>query len=112
MVPTPGPATALGLPLGAAPGALPPVPATHPTLPAPTRRRTRCGRGRSIRGLSEGAPRAVLTKTIVGVDFLKLISGGLDPMRGRLGGKIHLAGDALFAATHGSMPRVRPPRLA
>jgi hypothetical protein len=70
------------------------------------------GAARIIRGVSDEPPRTVLTMTIDGVDFLKLISGGLDPMRGYLGGKIQLAGDIMFAAKLGSMFRVPPPRLA
>jgi hypothetical protein len=70
------------------------------------------GSARVARGSSDDPPRTVLTMTIDGVDFLKLISGGLDPMRGYLGGKIELAGDIMFAAKLGSMFRVPAPRLA
>jgi hypothetical protein len=70
------------------------------------------GSARITRGSSDDPPRTVLTMTIDGVDFLKLISGGLDPMRGYLGGKIELAGDIMFAAKLGSMFRVPAPRLS
>lgn len=68
------------------------------------------GRARVIRKPAPGEPTPVLTMTIDGVDFLKLVTGGLDPMRGYLGGKIKLAGDIMFAAKLGSMFRVPAPR--
>ena len=66
------------------------------------------GSARTVRGASEKPPLPLLTLTIGGVDFLKLISGGLDPMRGYLAGQIVLAGDIMFAAKLGGMFRVPP----
>jgi hypothetical protein len=67
------------------------------------------GSARTARGASDQPPLPVLTLRIDGVDFLKLISGGLDPMRGYFGGRIEMAGDLMFAAKLGSMFRVSPP---
>jgi hypothetical protein len=63
---------------------------------------------------SHGEP-AIATMTIDGVDFLRLISGALDPMQAYFGGKIELAGDIMFAAKVGGlfrMPKARPDPLA
>jgi len=70
------------------------------------------GSARTTRGASDEPPPPVLTLTIDGVDFLRLISGGLDPMRGYFSGRIGLAGDIMFAAKLGSMFRVAAPRPA
>jgi hypothetical protein len=67
------------------------------------------GSARTIRGASDAPPPPVLTVGMDGVDFLKLISGGLDPMRGYFAGRINLAGDLMFAAKLGSMFRVPKP---
>ena len=66
------------------------------------------GRARTSRG-SSGEP-AIVTMTIDGVDFLKLVTGSLDPMQAYFGGKIELVGDIMFAAKLGGlfrMPLVR-----
>jgi hypothetical protein len=71
------------------------------------------GRAQVARGSSGDRP--VVTMTIDGVDFLRLISGSLDPMQAYFGGKIELAGDIMFAAKMGGlfrMPTVRPDPLA
>lgn len=72
------------------------------------------GTARTVRVRSENdaSPRPVLTLTIDGVDLLKLISGGLDPMRGYMAGRIGLAGDIMFAAKLGGMFRMPAPRAA
>jgi hypothetical protein len=70
------------------------------------------GSARTARGSSEGPPLPVLTMTIDGVDFLKLISGSLDPIRGYLSGRIELAGDIMFAAKLGGMFRMPKARAA
>ncbi|HWF71695.1 MAG TPA: SCP2 sterol-binding domain-containing protein [Solirubrobacteraceae bacterium] len=64
------------------------------------------GTARTARGASDVPAPPVLTLTMDGVDLLKLASGGLDPMRGYLGGRIQLAGDIMFAAKLGGMFRV------
>lgn len=64
------------------------------------------GSARTVRGSSNEPPLPVLTMTIDGVDFLKLISGSLDPMSGYFGGRIELAGDIMFAAKLGGMFKV------
>jgi hypothetical protein len=61
---------------------------------------------------NDASPGPRLTLTIDGVDFLKLISGGLDPMRGYMAGRIALAGDIMFAAKLGGMFRVPASRAA
>jgi SCP-2 sterol transfer family len=70
------------------------------------------GSARTVRGASDQPPLPVLTVGLDGVDFLKLISGGLDPMRGYFGGQIDLAGDIMFAAKLGGMFRMPKPRAA
>jgi putative sterol carrier protein len=70
------------------------------------------GSARTLRGASDAPPPPVLTVTIGGSDFLRLISGTLDPMRAYLTGRIGLAGDVMFAAKLGSMFRIPPPRPA
>lgn len=70
------------------------------------------GSARTVRGASDTPPTPVLTLSIDGADFLKLISGGLDPMRGYFSGQIELAGDIMFAAKLGSMFRIPAPRPA
>ena len=70
------------------------------------------GQARIVRGPADEEPRTVLTMTIDGADFLRLISGALDPVQGYLRGKIKLAGDIMFAAKLGSMFRVPAPKLA
>jgi hypothetical protein len=70
------------------------------------------GAARTERGASAEPPPPVLTVTMDGVDLLKLASGGLDPMRGYLGGRIGLAGDIMFAAKLGGMFRMPAPRPA
>lgn len=70
------------------------------------------GRAQILRGLADEGPRTVLTMTIDGGDFLRLVSGGLDPVKGYLGGRIKLAGDIMFAAKLGSMFRIPAPKLA
>ena len=70
------------------------------------------GRARIARGSADDGPRTVLTMTIGGADFLRLVSGGLDPVKGYLGGRIKLAGDIMFAAKLGSLFRVPAPKLA
>jgi hypothetical protein len=70
------------------------------------------GTARTVRGASDEPPLPVLTVTLDGVNLLKLASGGLDPIRGYLTGKIVLAGDIMFAAKLGGMFRVPTPRAA
>ena len=70
------------------------------------------GSARTVRGVSDRPPLPVLTVQLDGVDFLKLISGSLDPMRGYFGGQIDLAGDLMFAAKLGGMFRMPKPRAA
>jgi hypothetical protein len=70
------------------------------------------GTARTARGASEDSIRPVLTMKIDGVDFLKLITGELDPVRGYLGGRIELAGDIMFAAKLGGMFRMPKARAA
>jgi putative sterol carrier protein len=64
------------------------------------------GAAKVMRGPSDQPPLPVVTMTIGGVDFLKLITGGLDPMQGYFKGRIELAGDIMFAARLGGMFRV------
>lgn len=54
------------------------------------------GRARVIRG--DGGPEPRLTVTLDGVDFLRLVSGNLDPMQAYFKGEIALAGDIMVAA--------------
>ena len=71
------------------------------------------GHARVARGSSVEPP--IVTMTIDGVDFLRLITGALDPMQAYFGGKIELAGDIMFAAKLGGlfkMPLARPDPLA
>jgi hypothetical protein len=70
------------------------------------------GSARTARGASDEPPLPLVTMTIDGVDFLKLITGGLDPMRGYFGGRIELAGDIMVAARLGGMFKVPTPRAA
>jgi putative sterol carrier protein len=69
------------------------------------------GTARTARGTSDEPP-PVLTVKMDGVSLLKLASGGLDPVRGYLAGKIQLSGDIMFAAKLGGMFRVPAPRPA
>jgi hypothetical protein len=66
------------------------------------------GRARTVRGSSGEPP--ILTITIDAVDFLKLTTGTLDPMRAYFGGKMALGGDIMFAARVGGLFKVPTPR--
>jgi len=54
------------------------------------------GRARSIRGSAGEPPR--LTVTMDGVEFLRLVSGNLDPMQAYFKGRIQMSGDIMVAA--------------
>jgi putative sterol carrier protein len=54
------------------------------------------GRARTTKGADGESPR--LTITIDGVEFLRLVSGNLDPMQAYFKGRIQLAGDIMVAA--------------
>jgi alkyl sulfatase BDS1-like metallo-beta-lactamase superfamily hydrolase len=62
------------------------------------------GRARIIRGPDGPDPR--LTITLDGVDFLRLVSGNLDPMQAYFKGEIQLAGDIMVAAKLASLFRI------
>ena len=62
------------------------------------------GRAKVIRG--DGGPEPRLTITLDGVDFLRLISGNLDPMQAYFKGQIVLAGDIMVAAKLASLFRM------
>ena len=62
------------------------------------------GRCWVTRGSEMSDPR--LTVTIDGVDFLRLISGNLDPMQAYFKGQIKLAGDIMVAAKLASLFRI------
>jgi len=64
-------------------------------------------RARVDRGAESKAP--IVTMTIDAVDFLRLITGALDPMQAYFGGKIELAGDIMFAAKLGGLFRLPAP---
>jgi putative sterol carrier protein len=67
------------------------------------------GRARVSRGAGNELP--IVTMTIDDVDFLRLITGALDPMHAYFAGRIELAGDIMFAAKVGGlfrMPTARP----
>ncbi len=54
------------------------------------------GRARTSKGADGEPPR--LTITMDGVEFLRLVSGNLDPMQAYFKGRIQLAGDIMVAA--------------
>jgi hypothetical protein len=54
------------------------------------------GRARTSKGTDGEPPR--LTITMDGVEFLRLVSGNLDPMQAYFKGRIQLAGDIMVAA--------------
>lgn len=54
------------------------------------------GRARTTKGTDGEPPR--LTITMDGVEFLRLVSGNLDPMQAYFKGRIQLAGDIMVAA--------------
>ena len=54
------------------------------------------GRARTRRGANGEPPR--LTITMDGVEFLRLVSGNLDPMQANFKGRIQLTGDIMVAA--------------
>ncbi|MGH2868709.1 MAG: SCP2 sterol-binding domain-containing protein [Solirubrobacteraceae bacterium] len=62
------------------------------------------GQARIIRGADGADPR--LTITLDGVDFLRLVSGNLDPMQAYFKGEIKLAGDIMVAAKLASLFRM------
>jgi putative sterol carrier protein len=62
------------------------------------------GQARVIKGADGPAPR--LTITIDGVDFLRLVSGNLEPMGAYFSGRIQLAGDIMVAAKLASLFRM------
>ncbi len=62
------------------------------------------GQGRVIRGADGPDPR--LTITLDGVDFLRLVSGNLDPMQAYFKGQVKLAGDIMVAAKLASLFRM------
>ena len=62
------------------------------------------GRAHVVRGSSGEPP--VVTMTMGDVDFLRLVTGTLDPMHAYFGGKIELSGDIMFAAKLGGLFRV------
>ena len=62
------------------------------------------GQARVIRG--DGGPDPRLTVTLDGVDFLRLISGNLDPMQAYFKGQIMLAGDIMVAAKLATLFRI------
>lgn len=62
------------------------------------------GRAKIIRG--DGGPEPRLTITLDGVDFLRLVSGNLDPMQAYFKGQIVLAGDIMVAAKLASLFRM------
>ena len=57
-----------------------------------------------IRGGANADPR--LTITLDGVDFLRLISGNLDPMKAYFTGRIKLSGDIMVAANLAALFRM------
>jgi putative sterol carrier protein len=62
------------------------------------------GRCRVIRGEGERTPR--LTVTVDGADFVRIATGGADPMRAYFSGQLRLAGDIMAAAKLVSMFRI------
>ena len=62
------------------------------------------GRARIIRG--DGGPDPRLTITLDGVDFLRLVSGNLDPMQAYFKGQVMLAGDIMVAAKLATLFRI------
>jgi putative sterol carrier protein len=62
------------------------------------------GRCQVIKG--SGGPDPRLTITIDGVDFLRLVSGNLDPMQAYFKGRIKLTGDVMVAAKLGSLFKI------
>jgi putative sterol carrier protein len=62
------------------------------------------GRARTSKGTENDAPR--LTITIDGVEFLRLVSGNLDPMQAYFKGRIQLTGDIMVAAKMAQMFRM------
>jgi len=61
-------------------------------------------KARTIRGADGSDPK--LTITIDGVQFLRLVSGNLDPMQAYFKGQIQLAGDIMVAAKLASLFRM------
>jgi hypothetical protein len=71
--------------------------------------------GRASVARGSNGERPVVTMTIHDVDFLRLITGSMDPMQAYFAGKIDLAGDIMFAAKIGGlfrMPMARPDPFA
>jgi hypothetical protein len=68
--------------------------------------RLRIAKGRAEVHRGSDGERPLVTMTMDGVDFLKLIAGTLDPMQAYFGGQIELAGDIMFAAKLGGMFRM------
>jgi putative sterol carrier protein len=62
------------------------------------------GRCRVIKG--SGGPDPLLTITIDGVEFLRLVTGNSDPMKAYFKGRIKLTGDVMFAAKLASLFRM------
>jgi putative sterol carrier protein len=62
------------------------------------------GRARTSKGTGDEPPR--LTITIDGVEFLRLVSGNLDPMQAYFKGRIQLTGDIMVAAKMAQMFRM------
>ncbi len=65
------------------------------------------GQATVIRG--DGGPDPSLTVTLDGIDFLRLVSGNLDPMQAYFKGQITLAGDIMVAAKLASLFRMPGP---
>jgi len=71
--------------------------------------------GQALVARGSDGERPIVTMTIEGVDFLRLITGSLDPMQAYFAGKIELTGDIMFAAKIGGlfrMPLARPDPFA
>jgi putative sterol carrier protein len=62
------------------------------------------GRARIIRGNGGPAPR--LTVTMDGTEFLRLVTGNLDPMQAYFNGRMQLTGDIMVAAKLASLFRM------
>ncbi len=63
------------------------------------------GRARTTKDAAAGEPPR-LTITMDGVEFLRLVSGNLDPMQAYFKGRIQLAGDIMVAAKMAQMFRM------
>jgi alkyl sulfatase BDS1-like metallo-beta-lactamase superfamily hydrolase len=61
------------------------------------------GRCRVVRGTTEDE--APVTVTVDGADFLRLATGGSDPMQAYFAGKLSMSGDVMHAATVTSLLR-------